>query len=199
MEISDLKPFEKNPRKITRDKFELLKKSLAEFGDLSGVVFNRKTGHLVGGHQRVQAFKELGGEIVGNEIVVDGVSFSYREVDWDEEKEMRANILANKVEGQWDYDMLANEWDESLLLESGFDDFELGFDKEDGEEREQDKDLLDSSMTSYLDGNIKQVVLFFKREDFDTIMARLDRVMKETGTDSHTDAFLALLNAYESK
>ncbi len=44
----------KNPRRITDKKLDMLKKAVSEFGDLSGIVFNRTTGQLVGGHQRVK-------------------------------------------------------------------------------------------------------------------------------------------------
>lgn len=45
-----------NPRKITDAQLVALKKAMREYGDLSGIVVNRRTGHLVGGHQRVKGF-----------------------------------------------------------------------------------------------------------------------------------------------
>lgn len=36
-----------------------LQKSMAEFGDLSGIVFNRRTGNLIGGHQRIKIIDPL--------------------------------------------------------------------------------------------------------------------------------------------
>lgn len=49
-------------------------------------------------------------------------------MNWDAKKTDRANILANKVGGFWDNDILANEFDIEDLKLSGFEDFELGFD-----------------------------------------------------------------------
>lgn len=43
MKVQDLKPAGYNPRKITKAQLERLKKSLDEFGDLSGIVFNVRT------------------------------------------------------------------------------------------------------------------------------------------------------------
>lgn len=54
--ISNLNPAPYNPRKITDKKLAMLQKSMAEFGDLSGIVCNTRTGHLVGGHQRLKVF-----------------------------------------------------------------------------------------------------------------------------------------------
>lgn len=101
----------------------MLKKSLDEFGDLSGVVFNRQTNRLIGGHQRVKVMPK-DAEIVYNEkftepdrvgtvahghIVIDGVQYAYRETEWGEEKEKAANLAANQHGGEWDFPKLT-EW-----------------------------------------------------------------------------------------
>lgn len=210
-EIKDLRAYDKNPRKITKEDFELLQKSLDEFGDLSGVVFNKTTNNLVGGHQRTNAFKSKKaivsitdtlavpsrtGTIATGYIIVDDEKFSYREVAWDEEKEARANILANKVSGQWDFDMLANAFDVDTLLASGWKASEIGFattKDQDG----TDSDTLSESMETYLAGNIKQIVLYFSAEEFETIVPRLDNIMLKTGVTSHTEAFLKMLDYFD--
>jgi hypothetical protein len=52
--IRDLNPAPYNPRKITDRKLTMLRKSLADFGDLSGIIRNIQTGNLIGGHQRIR-------------------------------------------------------------------------------------------------------------------------------------------------
>ncbi len=110
MELSDLKPNPKNPRKITDKKLKALKKSMNEFGDLGGVIFNKRSGQLIGGHQRISLLKD--GEISLGEsgefgfIIKDGQSFALRVVDWDESRENAANLAANKGAGEWDWDGL---------------------------------------------------------------------------------------------
>src|SRR5215469_12102923 len=47
-----------NPRVISDDEIKQLAASLKRFGDLGGIILNRTTGHLVGGHQRIAAFKQ---------------------------------------------------------------------------------------------------------------------------------------------
>lgn len=126
MNLADLKPNPKNPRKITDKKLKALKKSLEEFGDLGGIVFNRRTGNLLGGHQRIACFKS--GTIVydsmnrnmGHVVTDDGIMLSYREVDWDEKKEIAANIAANKGAGEWDNNGLRN-----LMLDLDAQNFDL--------------------------------------------------------------------------
>lgn len=110
--LSDLTPAEYNPRFIERPALEGLKFSLDEFGDISGIVFNQRTGRLVAGHQRVTGLKEKYGDLQisysedGSAafITPTGNIFKIRIVDWDEDKEKAANIAANaeSIQGKWD-------------------------------------------------------------------------------------------------
>ena len=119
MKIKDLTKNPENPRTITDQKKAMLKKALLKFGDLSGVIYNRKTKQLVGGHQRRDVFEEEDGTVSVNItkkyskktktgtvaegfIEIRGERFSYREVEWDEHTEKAANIAANKGAGEWD-------------------------------------------------------------------------------------------------
>ena len=147
IKIEDLKPYEKNPRLISKKQFELLGESLDKLGDLSGVVFNRRNGRLVGGHMRIKHLESIkninkkivehkrsetadsqGTVCVGVLVVENGdekLSYTYREVDWDDETHEEAMIKANRLGGEWDTDILANNWEESKLEEWGFDKSEL--------------------------------------------------------------------------
>lgn len=130
--IGQLAPNPGNPRRISEDQIARLKKSLKEFGDLSGIIFNRKTGHLVGGHQRVKVLPadariEMLTATHGI-VTIDGDEFVYREVEWDETKEKAANIAANQHGGEWALKELT-EWIHELDAENIDMDL-LGFSKE---------------------------------------------------------------------
>jgi DNA modification methylase len=146
--IGDLTPNPENPRTISDTKLSLLEKSMKAHGDLSGIVFNRRTGNLVGGHQRTKKldknavititkqYKEptLKGTVCTGYVLLDGERFSYREVDWDKNQERAANIAANKQAGQWDLPKLG-EWMRDL---GSFDiDFDLDLTMFDDDERKQ--------------------------------------------------------------
>lgn len=127
MKISELTPNPKNPRKVTDQKLEMLKAALLEFGDLSGIVFNRTTNQLVGGHQRIKHIDPKGsvtivrqfkkptrtGTMAEGYVELQGERFNYREVKWPKHKEMAANIAANKGAGDWDLPQLG-EWMKEL-------------------------------------------------------------------------------------
>jgi len=97
--VEDLKGAPYNPRTISEEALEGLKASLAEFGDISGLVWNRRTGRLVAGHQRVRALRERYGDglriIEGSVVTPAGERFPIRVVDWPEEREKAANLAAN--------------------------------------------------------------------------------------------------------
>ena len=120
--IGDLTPADCNPRKELGPgdpEFDKLKRSLDEFGYVEPVIWNKTTGRVVGGHQRITALKALGYEDV--DCVV---------VELDETREKALNVALNKINGEWDQDKLAlliadldaSDFDAEL---TGFDDEEI--------------------------------------------------------------------------
>jgi hypothetical protein len=107
---------EMNPRKISGRRLKMLVDSLKQFGDLSGFVFNKRSNKLVGGHQRLSAFDDSAkvtithalkkpdavGTVAYGFVEMNGTRYSYREVDWNQNRERAANIAANKHGGEFD-------------------------------------------------------------------------------------------------
>ena len=96
--LTELKPAPYNPRQSTEKQEKHLKESLEKFGVVEPIIFNQRTGYIVGGHFRVRELKKLGYKEV--ECVI---------VDLSEEDEKELNIRLNANTGEWDWDMLANE------------------------------------------------------------------------------------------
>jgi len=92
MKVSDLKYAPYNPRKIDDKELAKLKRSISEFGYVEPIVWNERTGFVVGGNQRLKALRELGIEEV--DVVV---------VDLDDAKEKALNVALNKISGEWDF------------------------------------------------------------------------------------------------
>jgi hypothetical protein len=94
--IDDLRQADYNPRKISSKAAAALSKSLGDFGDLSGIVWNQRTGNLVCGHQRVAELRKLGAQLIDGALqIVSGERFAVRIVDWPIVKEKSANVVAN--------------------------------------------------------------------------------------------------------
>jgi ParB-like chromosome segregation protein Spo0J len=125
VKIQQLKQNPNNPRLIKDDKFALLVKSVQEFREMLAtrpIVVN-KDYVILGGNMRYRACKEAGLKEVP--IVM---------VDWDEEKQKEFVIKDNVGFGEWDWDILANEWDATQLEEWGLDVWQP---EEESEEKEE--------------------------------------------------------------
>jgi DNA modification methylase len=112
--VRQLTPHEKNPRYISEKRSAQLGKSMSKFGDLSVIVFNRRSGRVVCGHQRIKhlaanakinkaaAQDEHGTVALGTIVSGARASWAYREVDWDEATEKAAMIAANAAGGDFE-------------------------------------------------------------------------------------------------
>lgn len=87
MKLSELRPSDYNPRKITDEAFSGLGHSIERFGMLSHIVWNERSGNIVGGHQRYKQLLEMGE--VETDVVV---------VDLDDDREAALNITLNNKE-----------------------------------------------------------------------------------------------------
>ena len=97
--VKDLLPADYNPRKDLQPgdpEYEKLKRSIEQFGYVEPVIWNKQTGRVVGGHQRLKVLIDSG--ITAVDVVV---------VDMNTEKEKALNIALNKISGEWDTDKLA--------------------------------------------------------------------------------------------
>lgn len=108
--ISKLKPAPYNPRKSTEKQELKLKQSLEKFGVVEPIIYNKRTGHIVGGHFRVRELTKLGYKEVPCVIV---------DLSMEDEKEL--NIRLNANTGEWDFEMLKIDFDQDLLSEWGLD------------------------------------------------------------------------------
>ena len=77
--------------------YEQLKRSINEFGYVEPIVWNKTTGNIVGGHQRLTVLEDMGYDEV--DVVV---------IEVDELKEKTLNLALNKVKGEWDFGSLSD-------------------------------------------------------------------------------------------
>lgn len=117
--LEQLNPATYNPRKDLRPgdpEYEKLKQSIETFGCVQTIVWNKRTGNVVGGHQTLKVLKDLG-------LTEADVSV----VDLDESHEKALNIALNKITGEWDEAKL-NAILSELCEDTDFDISLTGFD-----------------------------------------------------------------------
>ena len=94
--IADLIPAPYNPRSISPSALDGLRHSVERFGLVEPVVWNRRTGRVVGGHQRLKVLQQLGQ--AETQVVV---------VDLDEIEEKALNVALNNpaIAGEFTADL----------------------------------------------------------------------------------------------
>lgn len=121
LNAAKLKAADYNPRRDLQPEdaeYQKLRRSIEEFGYIEPIIWNERTGRVVGGHQRLKVLLEQGAQEI--ECVV---------VDLSDKDEKILNVLLNKVKGRWDIGKLADllqQFDEAGAMEvTGFEDWEL--------------------------------------------------------------------------
>ncbi len=115
--VTDLNPAPYNPRTWSEEADRQLKDSIKRFGMIQPLLANSAKGRenvVIGGHFRLKVAKELGHKTVP--VIFVNIP------DLDKEKEL--NLRLNRNTGEWNMELL-KEFDIDLLLDVGFDDFDL--------------------------------------------------------------------------
>jgi len=114
IEINKLKGSTYNPRQISTKQYKDLKESITKFGLVDPIIVN-KCYTIIGGHQRYKICKDLEYKDIGCIIL-----------DLNKEQERELNIRLNKNTGDFDMDILANEFDIDQLVDWGFKHIDIG-------------------------------------------------------------------------
>lgn len=121
LNAAKLKAADYNPRRDLQPEdaeYQKLRRSIEEFGYIEPIIWNERTGRVVGGHQRLKVLLEQGAQEIECAVV-----------DLPDKDEKILNVLLNKVKGRWDIGKLADllqQLDEAGAMEvTGFEDWEL--------------------------------------------------------------------------
>lgn len=106
-----------NPRYISKENAERLKKSIKKNGLVGHLIWNKTTGHIVGGHQRLDALDTL--------MRTDNYELEVLQVEMPLKDEVRLNVVLNNADAQGEFDfhgleVLSAEYDLSLSEDFGF-------------------------------------------------------------------------------
>lgn len=110
LSLKDLKPNPKNPRRIQKDQCQRLEELIGKFGLIDKPIINKNL-TVIGGHQRLRILKKKKVKTV--ECWVPDRQLEDEEID-------QLMIGLNLNQGDWDWDMLANQFEAIDLLKYGF-------------------------------------------------------------------------------
>lgn len=166
--IGKIKANPNNPRTIKDDKFFKLVQSLKDLPEMAKVrpVVVNQDMVVLGGNMRLKAMKEAGWKEAPVEIV-----------DWDEDKQRQFIIKDNVGFGEWDWEMLANEWDAEQLDDWGLD-IPAFDDPKELEAEEDDYEMPDQITTDIVLGDLFEIgphrLLCGDSTDSDTVARLMD-------------------------
>ena len=126
LKLSDIHPYERNPRKITEKAVDDCAESIRQCGYKAKIIVDENN-VIIAGHTRLQASQKLGWK----EVEVQ------RETDMTEEQKKKYRLLDNKTaeNGQWDFELL--QWE---LEDLDFDGYDFNFDMPTFEEESEQKE-----------------------------------------------------------
>ena len=151
VKISVLNQNANNPRIIKDKKFEKLVKSIHEFPEMLKIrpIVVDENNVVLGGNMRLRACKEAGLK----EVWIEKVE------DFTEEQKKEFIVKDNVGFGEWEWDILANQWDEVQLKEWGMDvwqpeDINL---EEFFEDKEEEESFHNSIVLKYDESTYKKI------------------------------------------
>jgi hypothetical protein len=160
VKISEVKVNPNNPRLIKDDKFKKLVQSVKDFPEMlkiRPIVVNKEM-VILGGNMRFKACKEAGLKEVP--III---------TDLTEEQQKEFLIKDNVSGGEWDWDILANEWESEQLNEWGLDVWEAA---PDVDYSDKNKEL---SFNDFEDQKYT-IKLEFTEDDFNFVKDKLQQL-----------------------
>lgn len=155
IKVSKLIPNPNNPRVIKDDKFQKLVNSIKEFPEMleaRPVVVNPDM-VVLGGNMRLKALKEAGVKEVPVYIA-----------SWDEIKQKQFIIKDNLGYGEWDWEMIANEWDAEELIGWGL---EVWQPEEDVDYSILDEEDVEDQLQDMSDGVKKAIQIEFEPDHYE--------------------------------
>ena len=153
--VSDIKANPNNPRVIKDDKFDKLVTSIKEFPEMleaRPIVVNPDM-VVLGGNMRLKALKAAGVKEAPVYVAT-----------WDEIKQKEFIIKDNVGFGEWDWDILANEWDAEELGEWGL---EVWQPEQEVDYSILDEENVDDHLQDMADGVKKAIQIEFEPDHYD--------------------------------
>lgn len=122
---SQIEPANYNPRKISEEAKKKLKANIKRMGVMGGIVWNKRSGRLVGGHQKLMILDEL--QKYDRETKENDYLIRVEAVDLSDQEEIEQNIFLNNknAQGEFDNDILSTLLNDIEVKNTGLDDFDL--------------------------------------------------------------------------
>jgi hypothetical protein len=181
--LGDLLAWPKNPRQIDRKQGKRLVESFEEFGQVETLAIG-PSNELYNGHQRLNVLMQQYGP--GYEVDVRVASRALTE----KEREKLTIYLHKGAAGTWDFDILADRFEQDDLLAWGFEPFELG--------QHEIPPTLDELGDEYGDHSEESFWPYIRVQVSPETKELFDSLWRDAPGDTDTDKMAALLGAVDA-
>jgi hypothetical protein len=183
IKISEVKTNPKNPRLIKDDKFKKLVKSIQDFPQMLEIrpIVVDENNIVLGGNMRLKACKEAGLKEV----------FIVKADNLTEQQKDEFIVKDNVGFGEWDWDMLANEWDTDKLQDWGLS-LPVFIDNLTNNEGYEGLDQL-SKLDKFLSAELKRMFLVYDNETFENVIEWFNKQQAKHGLENHSQVILKLM------
>jgi hypothetical protein len=179
MKLSDIKPNPNNPRLIKDDKFTKLVKSIQDFPEMMAkrpiVCVTDVDGKIfpLGGNMRFKALKEIGYKEIPD-------TWIQMADEWTEEQRKEFVIKDNVGFGEWDFEVLANEWDSEQLEDWGLEVPNWSAGVPENNMQDEDVDIEEEfNAIGTMDGKQRVVFLFDGQDEAESYLNSLNVEFKK--------------------
>ena len=189
IKISKIKTNPNNPRIIKDDQFYKLVQSIEKFPKMMALrpIVVDDNWIIVGGNMRHKALLELKYKEIPNDWVKQAKDFT--------EEELQEFVVKDNLNyGEWDWDMIANQFDTQML-----DDWGMELPKFAIEDEVKTSDYvanreLDTMLDTYNNASIKQIVLYYDLEEYEHCLKGLDKIGKSFGLEDNSSVVKYLID-----
>ena len=182
LKISEVKLNPNNPRLIKDDKFTKLVQSIKDFPEMleiRPIVVNSDM-VVLGGNMRLKACKEAGLKEVPI-IIADNLS---------EEQQREFLIKDNVSGGEWDFEMLAEDWDVEQLEDWGLD---VWHNDELSNLNEYEGLDAESKLDKFLNSELKRMFLVYDNDTFENVISWFNKQQEKHELKNHSQVILKLM------
>ena len=183
LSINKIKPNAVNPRYIKDHKFKKLVKSIKNFPEMleKRPIIVDENLIVLGGNMRLKASIEAGLKEVWIDIA-DG---------WSEDQKKEFIIKDNVGFGEWDWDILANEWNKFEIQDWGL---SLPIFQDNLSNNDEYKGMNpDLELESFMNAEIKRLYLVYDSETYSKVIDWFNKKLKETNLNDYSQYILKLI------
>lgn len=196
MAKSKINSDKRNYRKHSNENQEMIKKSLLDNGAGRSILLDNEN-EIIAGNETFNQAQQLG--IPVRIIETDGktlIAIKRTDLATGDNARKQLAIVDNLAsdKSEFDFELLSEDFELDFLKDVGFEDFDLGI--EEAKEPDIDPNIIKEKYETYLNNNIKQIVLYFEEKDYGNVLEKLHKIAEKFKLTDNSSVIVKLLELH---